>query len=128
MAVPEVLIIDDDPINNLICEKILQIKGISSNSFSFTSASKALEFLAQIKGETPAAILLDLNLPEVDGWQFFEKFKLLNIKTPIFILTSSIDPRDKNRSETYKDVKGFFTKPLIDGSLEIIRDTINQAV
>lgn len=128
MAVPEVLIIDDDPINNLICEKILQIKGISSNSFSFTSASKALEFLAQIKGETPAAILLDLNLPEIDGWQFLEKFKLLNIKTPIFILTSSIDPRDKNRSETYKDVKGFFTKPLIDGSLEIIRDTINQAV
>jgi two-component system, chemotaxis family, chemotaxis protein CheY len=128
MAVPEVLIIDDDPINNLICEKILQIKGISSNSFSFTSASKALEFLGQIKGETPAAILLDLNLPEVDGWQFLEKFKLLNIKTPIFILTSSIDPRDKNRSETYKDVKGFFTKPLIDGSLEIIRDTINQAV
>lgn len=128
MTVPEVLIIDDDPINNLICEKILQIKGISSNSFSFTSASKALDFLAQIKGETPAAILLDLNLPEVDGWQFLEKFKSLNIKTPIFILTSSIDPRDKNRSETYKDVKGFFTKPLIDGNLEIIRDTINQAV
>lgn len=128
MTVPEVLIIDDDPINNLICEKILQIKGISSNSFSFTSASKALDFLAQIEGETPAAILLDLNLPEVDGWQFLEKFKSLNIKTPIFILTSSIDPRDKNRSETYTDVKGFFTKPLIDGSLEIIRDTINQAV
>tara|TARA_R110002049_G_scaffold305591_1_gene502632 strand:- start:430 stop:816 length:387 start_codon:yes stop_codon:yes gene_type:complete len=127
MSVPEVLIIDDDPINNLICEKILQIKGISSNSYSFTSAAKALDFLAEIEGETPAAILLDLNLPEVDGWQFLEKFQFLNIKTTIFILTSSIDPRDKNRSETYKDVKGFFTKPLMDGNLEIIRATINQA-
>ncbi|MGE0930675.1 response regulator [Peijinzhouia sedimentorum] len=128
MNVPEVLIIDDDPINNLICEKILQIKGISSNSYSFTSASKALDFLAEIEGETPAAILLDLNLPEIDGWQFLEKFQFLNIKTTIFILTSSIDPRDKNRSEAYKDVKGFFTKPLMDGNLEIIRATINQAV
>lgn len=128
MSVPEVLIIDDDPINNLICEKILQMKGISSNSYSFTSASKALDFLAEIDGKTPSAILLDLNLPEVDGWQFLEKFQYLNIKTPIFILTSSIDPRDKNRSETYADVKGFFTKPLMDGNLEIIRDTINKAV
>jgi CheY-like chemotaxis protein len=128
MSVPEILIIDDDPINNLICEKILQLKGISSNSFSFTSATEALEFLEQQVGEMPSAILLDLNLPELDGWQFLEKFKSLNIKTPIFILTSSIDPRDKNRSESYTDVKGFFTKPLIDGSLEILRDTINQAV
>ena len=127
MATPDILIIDDDPINNLICEKILHIKGISSNSFSFTSAAKALEFLAEVEGQSPSAILLDLNLPEVDGWQFLEKFQSLNIKTPIFILTSSIDPRDKNRSETYKDVKGFFTKPLIDGNLEIIRNMINQA-
>jgi len=127
MATPDILIIDDDPINNLICEKILQIKGISSNSYSFTSAAKALEFLADSQGEIPSAILLDLNLPEVDGWQFLEKFKALNITTPIFILTSSIDPRDKNRSEGYTDVKGFFTKPLIDCNLEIIRDAINQA-
>ncbi len=126
MTNPDILIIDDDPINNLICEKMLQIKGICSNSFSFTNASKALDFLAEIKGNTPLAILLDLNLPELDGWQFLERYKLLNINSPVFILTSSIDPRDKSRSESYKEVKGFFTKPLIGGSLEIIRDTLSK--
>jgi CheY-like chemotaxis protein len=115
----QIMIVDDDPVNNLICEKILQFKGVSNESISFTNAKSALHYLQSEK--KPSAILLDLNLPIMDGWGFLEELKKLDSNIPIFILTSSVDPHDKEKSFTYQSVKGFFSKPLADQNLNEIK-------
>jgi CheY-like chemotaxis protein len=92
---------------------------------TFTGAQSALERL-QIASETgeniPDIILFDLNMPEMDGWEFIEAFKKINFEKDIstFIFTSSIDPNDKQRSFQYTDIKDFITKPLTRQKLDKI--------
>ncbi len=60
-------------------------------------------------------ILLDLNMPQMDGWEFLDAFGTLPLaqeEVRVFILTSSIQPTDIEKSTQYKEVKGYFSKPL----------------
>jgi CheY-like chemotaxis protein len=64
----------------------------------------------------PEVIFLDLNMPMMDGWEFFETFKKdfarFEEKTAIFILSSSINPEDLERAKNEKRIVGFLAKPL----------------
>ncbi len=64
-------------------------------------------------------------MPVVDGWDFleaFDKFQSeLTKSIKIFIVTSSVDEKDRLRSQTFPFVKGFISKPL---SPDVIRSTI----
>lgn len=124
-----VLIIDDDPIHQRIVQIMIAKHHIYDDYISFTEAEKALEFLnqqADHKELLPDVILLDLNMPVVDGWDFLEAFEKIagNLKKEIriFIVTSSVDEKDKQKSHDFTMVKGFISKPL---STEMIRDTLN---
>jgi CheY-like chemotaxis protein len=72
----------------------------------------------------PAVILLDLIMPDVDGWDFLEMFEnlkgLITREIPVFIITSSVDPKDKLKSERFSVVKGYYQKPLSPATLEAI--------
>ncbi|MBC7914621.1 MAG: response regulator, partial [Pyrinomonadaceae bacterium] len=63
----------------------------------------------------PELILLDLWMPKLTGWNFLDSFNsiaaLESANTSIYIITSSIDPVDKQRAQLYSSVKGFLTKP-----------------
>jgi CheY-like chemotaxis protein len=95
---------------------------------SYTEAGNAIEFLAQNNTNPeliPDVILLDLNMPVVDGWDFLEKFDAIKPslvkEIRIFIVSSSVDEKDISRSQSYVSVKGFISKPLTP---EIIRRTM----
>ena len=120
-----VFIIDDDPIHQRIAQIMISKHNLFDEYFSYTEAQKALDFLQENKknGETlPDVILLDLNMPVIDGWDFLETFETLvkEFKKGIrvFIVSSSVDEKDVLRSKTYVAVKGFISKPL---SPDIIR-------
>lgn len=123
-----VFIIDDDLIHQRIAQIMIAKNHIYDEYLSFTEAEKALEFLyqnADHKELLPDVILLDLNMPVVDGWDFLEAFekitKNLKKEVHVFIVTSSVDDKDKQRSKDFTTVKGFISKPL---SPDMIRSTL----
>jgi CheY-like chemotaxis protein len=72
-------------------------------------------------------------MPDMDGWEFMDQFKLLNeevkSKCRVFILTSSLNPIDIQKSKTYVEIKGFASKPLTTEILNFIRsEKTNQFI
>lgn len=124
----KVFIIDDDPIHQRIAQIMIAKHELFEGYTSYTEPELALAYLesnASNAEALPDVILLDLNMPVIDGWDFleaFEKFQAQLTKAiRVFIVTSSVDEKDKLRSQTFSFVKGFISKPL---SPDIIRSTL----
>lgn len=108
-------IVDDDPINNLICEKLLMMSAITHSTRSFLSAFEALDWLFGLPAiERPELIFLDINMPVIDGWGFLDRLQeqIPGHGIRICILTSSISLEDKDQAATYPAVTDFLAKPL----------------
>ncbi len=106
-----IVLIDDDPISTFVTEKLIS-KNVKEpcQFFKFQSARVALE---QINGIRPNYLFLDLNMPEMNGWDFLDRF-IPQYKDPqIYILSSSVDERDITKASQYQVVKEYLSKPLI---------------
>lgn len=124
----KVFIIDDDSIHQRIAQIMIEKHQLFDEYTSFTEAEKAVAFLKEKKNspkDLPDVILLDLNMPVIDGWDFldlYQDFKNeLSKAIRIFIVTSSVDEKDILRAREYAVVTGFISKPL---SPDIIRGTL----
>jgi CheY-like chemotaxis protein len=121
------LFIDDDPLNNLICKMTVEVVLGKVESHSFANPELGLQYLrSTFLTDNHAArtiLLLDINMPVMSGWEFLEHFDNLprEIKDSIhiYILSSSVDERDRERSYANKNVKDFLVKPLT-------KDTVMQ--
>lgn len=116
-----VFLVDDDPINNLINRRLLGKVGISDRIVEFLSGDDALEMLSAEPVENKVLVLLDINMPVMNGWEFLDKYKsiLPHRKDKILILSSSIDFQDRQKAKEYSIVEGFMEKPL---NLEVLID------
>jgi CheY-like chemotaxis protein len=119
-----IFIVDDDPIHQQITEIMLHRLRISEAVSRFSDAQDALDHIREHMNDPealPDLILLDLNMPVMDGWEFLEAFEALRSGLPrkvkVYVLTSSIDEKDKERVHRFAFVEGYLTKPL---SKEII--------
>lgn len=115
----KVFIIDDDVIHQRIAQIMIEKHHTYDSISSYTEATKALTFLQENLNnvsELPDVILLDLNMPVMDGWDFLEEFKTFQSELAksinIYIVSSSVDENDKVRAAAYSTVKGFVSKPL----------------
>lgn len=128
-ALDKVLIIDDDPIHNMVSSKLILKANFASKTDKVLSGKLALEYLSRSnnEGNLPDLIFLDINMPLMDGWEFLQKFKelkpILNNEVHIFMLTSSISPQDYQKADESDEIRGFITKPL---SIEKLNDIKSQ--
>ncbi len=119
-SINSVFLIDDEPMFNLINQKILQITKFTDNVYCYVDASTALNELKQIVYSTPinfpGIIFLDINMPGMDGWEFLDEFDKFDIdikkNCKVYMLTSSIDPLDIGKSNNYEVIHDFISKPL----------------
>ena len=120
----KVLIIDDDSIVLFIQEKMLKKYGITDSPCSFQDARKAIDFLETQKSEDIFLILLDINMPGMNGWEFLEKIRSMEIseKVFVFMVTSSIDSYDKEKAKNYKNVISFIEKPISEDNCIKIKE------
>ena len=122
MILKKVLIIDDDELSiYLMGLTINEITFIDSH-YSVTSGWEALSYLEDDKTNPPDLILVDLNMPEMDGYEFIEAFETkffeLMSNTRVVVVTSSQRESDKSKSLSFKSVAGFINKPLSEEKIK----------
>lgn len=110
-------IIDDDPIHVFGAKRAISIANMCNSILVFNNGKDAFDKISAIlkSGENlPQLILLDINMPIWDGWDFLDEFiKLPMTKdTTIFIMTSSVDPSDQAKAKKYNQVNDFIIKPI----------------
>jgi len=124
----KVLIIDDDPILIMVCKRLMKITGFSEIVYAAKEGGEGMKILLEQLVSTPEnlpdLILLDINMPVMNGWEFLDELIALSPKMPlslpVFMLSSTIDQADYDRASSYDLVKGFYSKPLTKENLEEI--------
>ena len=119
------IVVDDDPLNNKLCEIALRKIFPAIEIVLFSMPEMAIEYLdEQYSKQTtfiPTVLFLDINMPGMTGWDFLERFNNLgnNVKVQIsiFMLSSSVDQRDRDKAATYKSVSGYISKPISKSEL-----------
>lgn len=119
-----IYLIDDDPIYTFSMKAMLRQIGFSGDLKIYENGKEAYEGLKQ---ETDRAIreliLLDLNMPVMDGWEFLDAISnngVLSDQMQIYIVTSSISPDDEAKAQSIDTVDGFLVKPIGKAKLEEI--------
>jgi CheY-like chemotaxis protein len=122
-----ILLIDDSEVDNFIAEHVFKLHYSAGKVTKLLSAIDALNYLKKLLKENEAApdyILLDINMPQMDGFSFIEEFAKLpsDIKrhSRIIILTSSEDKADEEKAMRIPYVHKYLRKPLSDYSIDEI--------
>ncbi|SDS26133.1 response regulator [Christiangramia echinicola] len=109
------IIIDDDDIVTFLQRKIVSKCELDPDPICFKDGGKALEFLEHDSDpEVDYLIMLDINMPQMSGWEFLEKMKLVsdNERFYVVMVTSSIDRKDKREAANDSHVVDFIEKPV----------------
>lgn len=116
-----ILLIDDDHVTNFIHTKAISRSQVKVHVQVAETAQAGLDFIsaartAEDQLPRPGIILLDINMPGIDGWGFLEKYKKLpevsKAQIIIVMLTTSLNPDDEARARQHSQVLRFMTKPL----------------
>lgn len=124
------LVIDDDDINIFIIKKIVEKTGFDIDMVSKSNGQQAIDYIKDTlasNGKLPQLILIDINMPVMNGWEFIEAYQTLDIQEAVdlYILSSSVYENDIEKTKTYASVKGFISKPL---SMERLTELIKPLI
>lgn len=107
-----ILQIDDDIVNNMAIMRLAKKQNIDANFVNFTDPIEAIGYFRKNKFDNFDFIILDINMPKLSGWEVLLELEKLNINIPVLMVTSSIDPDEKDKAKSHKMLKGFFIKPI----------------
>jgi CheY-like chemotaxis protein len=127
MRTKTICIIDDDTIYQILIKKIIASAQTDYNVVSFCNAKDALERFKDDHA-MPDIIMVDIEMPIMDGWTFMEEIDALltNGVTPIpsiYIVSSSISPEDIEKSKMFPKITGYFSKPITTATIVAITHT-----
>jgi CheY-like chemotaxis protein len=129
-----VLLVDDDEPTNFLNSMVLRKAEISEKVMAFQWGAEALNYLAHKNGDLPGSeeypapdlILLDINMPKMNGWEFVDEYRKLPAtllqKVKLIMLTTSNNPDDEQKARSIQEIKDFFVKPLTpNGVVDIVQ-------
>lgn len=131
--VDTVCIVDDDDIYQFTTTILLRKTELVNKIVVFSNGLKAIDFLKEEMGNKeniPDILLLDVNMPVMDGWEFLEEYLLIRSKLPksvvIYMVSSSVDERDVLRAKSISALSGYLVKPISSENLmDIISAVLN---
>jgi len=116
---PIIAIIDDDKIFQFTASKTIKSTAITDHILQFENGEDALKYIRQNvtdASKLPDYLFLDINMPIIDGWMFLDDYA--NLKPDlakamvIYMVSSSIDPRDITRAKNHQHVSDYVVKPV----------------
>lgn len=118
----KILCVDDDPITLMLYKMVIKKADFAKEIATAQNGEEALTYLDSLQNEEtsavefPKLIFLDLNMPVMGGWEFLDHFiqsEYAAFKdTKVIVLSSTIDPKDIEKSKTYPMVIDFLSKPI----------------
>lgn len=127
-------IIDDDQIYQLVMKRAIEQSGMVKDVLQFYDGEEAIKYFKE-KQHSPEAlpelILLDINMPYMDGWQFLDEFIKIpfkdGYKRTIYIVSSSSTTEDLNKAKEYEVVSGYHVKPITKEMFDQMMQVIGGA-
>jgi two-component system, chemotaxis family, chemotaxis protein CheY len=123
----DVFVVDDDKIYHFILKNLLNRNDSRIKPSFFENGQDALEILKEkiVTNNYPDLILLDINMPIMDGWQFLEEYRKLkrdfDIPTKVYMITSSVDVVDQTRARHFEnEISKYYVKPINEHDLSKI--------
>lgn len=129
-----ICLIDDDQIYTFGFKKLINLKGFNSKVINFRDGEQAIMWIKTRLNSAllPDVIFLDINMPNMDGWEFMKEFaeikSQLGKKITIYMLSSSIDLNDIYRAKNILDVEDYIFKPVNGHQLTEILNEAQQTV
>lgn len=112
-----IYLVDDDDVFQFLTKKVIEESNLVSKIKIFNNGQEAIEDITDkyMKGsQLPEIILLDLSMPVMDGWEFLEEFNKIenNHSIMIYVISSSISPKDVEKANSYSSVRDYIIKPI----------------
>ncbi|MCQ2006415.1 response regulator [Rhizobium sp. NRK18] len=115
-ALGQVLLIDDSSADNFLAKRVLKAAGIASKVTSFLSGDEALVHLSQAGREPVDLILLDVNMPRMDGFDFAAEYRhlddALKARNLFLMVSSELSMGDERRLKSEPAIDAVIAKPL----------------
>ncbi|TDE09001.1 response regulator [Dyadobacter psychrotolerans] len=123
-------VIDDDLVYKFVVRTLIGRTSPTSSIIELNDGQEAIEFINQNKYQLsalPDIILLDINMPRLNGWQFLDQLRdssIAHYSPSIYMVSSSSDIGDITMARTYKEITRLISKPI---PLQVIREILSQA-
>ncbi len=123
-----ILLVDDDNATNMLNSFVIKKMELTKTVKVVLNGSEALDYLHSISEEEqcPEFIFLDINMPKMDGWEFLEEYREMNVerqRAKVILLTTSENPDDIEKAKNYPEILEYCNKPL---TKEIINSLVNK--
>lgn len=126
----KIVLVDDNEADLVFGGIVLERAAVAASVVTFDAAGDALDYLASAAGADVDCVLLDINMPGMNGFEFLEAYESLfggRARAIVVMLSSSPDPRDRERAQAFLSVRGFIIKPIglsqAQGLVDLVRAT-----
>lgn len=128
----KILIIDDNIVSQFALRYTIQQANIDCEVLVCDGAQEGLRILSNLRNagkDFPDCIFLDLDMPDLDGWGFLDRYRSIvdtAKRTKVFILSTFTSSLDRNRAKHHPMVDGFYDKPLSRNSvIQILKSRLD---